>query len=102
MSGREKVPALRDLFCLVFVICLLRQRWQLHLARRRLWWQQHGTVAANRLSELEELDIGRFLATGGSSAPSIAHLRQIVMILAMNSLAGVERQDMCFQLELHD
>lgn len=59
-------------------------------------------MVANRLSELEELDIGRFLATGGSSAPSIAHLRQIVMILAMNSLAGVERQDMCFQLELHE
>lgn len=67
-----------------------------------LWWRQHGTVVANRLSELGELNVGRFLATGGSSAPSVAYLRQIVMIIAMNSLAGVERQDMCFQLELHD
>lgn len=67
-----------------------------------LWWRQHGTVVANRLSELGELNVGRFLATGGSSAPSVAYLRQIVMIIAMNSLAGVEHQDMCFQLELHD
>lgn len=59
-------------------------------------------VAANWLSELGELNIGRFLATGGSSAPSIAYLRQIVRIIAMNSLARVERQGMCFQLELHD
>lgn len=57
---------------------------------------------ANRLSELGELNIGRFLATGVSLAPSIAYLRPIVMIIAMNSLARVERQDMCFQLELHD
>lgn len=66
------------------------------------WCQQHGTVVANRLSELGELNIGRFLATGVSLAPSIAYLRLIVMIIAMNSLARVECQDMCFQLELHD